>query len=138
MIDTIAVATGLAVGGFDVMSLLPFLSPFGIMILLLAWFFRAEIKVWLTSRSFDRTAMVEDVEAMKDELKDHTEKEDTYWRENTERMQNMNLRVNSLEITNIETKSLLSANHEETKVQLAEISHSMSKLTEAFIKHVDK
>lgn len=92
--DTLAVAATAPADMYSLaLKVAPMLTPAGIVVLALAWGFRAEIKVWLTSRSFDRQALVRDLAALRADFTSlstnlstlsesftrHADREESYW-----------------------------------------------------------
>lgn len=126
MTDTLSIATQ---GQASFLSILPYTTPWSLAALLIAWFFRSEIKVWLTSRSFDRAALVTDVASLKDNLAKHTADEAKYWEENDKAIETQGERIGKLEITNVELRVMLTQQHEEVMRSIVEQNVRIGELT---------
>lgn len=130
MLDSLTTSPNLtdSVGDLFVRAL-PYTTPWSLALLVMAWFFRVEIRVWLTSRSFDRTALVSDVAALKDNLAKHTTDEAEYWKENDQSFTEQGRRIDKLELTNVELRVTLTQQHEEVMRSIGEQNVRIGELT---------
>ena len=129
MDSTLAIATPISQANDWLSILLPYLSPFGVLCLILAWMFRSEIKVWLTT--YSKNTISSDLSRLQTNMEEHIRKEEDYWKE-------YDRRLGALEINNVETRTTLERNHEETVRSLADISNNVGRLTDRLIEHIDR
>jgi hypothetical protein len=130
MIDSLTTVPTFTASASDLfVRALPYTTPWSLALLVMAWFFRVELKVWMTSRSFDRTALVSDVAALKDNLAKHTGDEARYWKENDASFTEQGKRIDKLELTNVELRVTLTTQHEEVMRSIGEQNVRIGELT---------
>lgn len=136
--DSVVVAQAVEPIAGVVLSVLPYLTPWSAVMAGALWVFRAEVKVWLTSRSFDRSQLVEDVKSMRKALSDHATREEGYWMEYDQKLGSISDRTTKLEMSNVEFRIGLERNHEEVLRSLGETNASIKELTRAFMGHLER
>ena len=113
-------------GDISLLSVLPFLTPFGAVVVLMGIIYRDPIKEWLGGSKKVSEAM--------NRLDGHIEREEKYWSASEQRLCDLEARLKTQELTSVEFRITLQKNHEETILMLGEMNKRLGEMNVSIIR----
>jgi len=143
MNDTLT-TTAINIMGFDITQIAPLVGSAGLVILILAFYFRDAINKWIAQRSFDRESLVRDVADLKTQFNQHTSDEKEYWKTNDEskkfteqHMVQTDTQVNNIKMYMESSNREILSEIRNTNEKMTDVTLSIKELTAAFIRHLE-
>lgn len=112
------------------LSVLPYLTPAGVVVLVVAIIYKQSISDWLSRSSKVTDAM--------SALSNHIEREEMYWANTEGRLSDLEGRLHTQEINSVEVRVTLQKNHEEILREVTQVNERIGQLTNHLIEHIGK
>lgn len=108
------------------LSILPYLTPAGVLVLLIAFLFREPIIEWVRTKSVSKE--------IRDALHTHIKDEEAYWANSEGRFAELDKRLSAQELASTEYRILIARNHEEVIRALGETNAQIAQIGQAVIR----